>query len=141
MLAQEKGHIVSVASMASYTGIAGLGDYCATKAGVLALHETLLTELATRYKTRGGHCIQASIVHPLWARTPLLGPFEKVLVKSGQPVLEPWDVADRVVRQVQGGRSGSVFVPEKMWVGSLLRGLPHWCGARHRIRMEGATRL
>jgi all-trans-retinol dehydrogenase (NAD+) len=39
MLEARKGHIVSIASMASYFTCAGLVDYAATKAGVLALHE------------------------------------------------------------------------------------------------------
>lgn len=39
MLKQEKGHIVSIASIGSYMAGPLLIDYCATKAGVLALHE------------------------------------------------------------------------------------------------------
>jgi all-trans-retinol dehydrogenase (NAD+) len=39
MIAQNKGHIVTVASMASYLGVAGMADYTATKAAVLAFHE------------------------------------------------------------------------------------------------------
>ena len=39
MLEAKKGHIISIASMASYFSCAGLADYAATKAGVLALHE------------------------------------------------------------------------------------------------------
>ena len=65
MMAQQKGHIVSIASVASFTGCASLADYCATKSGVLGLHETLIAELGNRYKDQGGHAIQASIVHPL----------------------------------------------------------------------------
>lgn len=39
MLEAKKGHIVGIASMASYFSVASLTDYAATKAGVLALHE------------------------------------------------------------------------------------------------------
>jgi NADP-dependent 3-hydroxy acid dehydrogenase YdfG len=39
MLEAKKGHIVSIASMASYLSCSGLVDYAATKAGVLTLHE------------------------------------------------------------------------------------------------------
>lgn len=39
MMDQQKGHIVSIASMASYFSGASIVDYCCTKAGVLALHE------------------------------------------------------------------------------------------------------
>ncbi|EXJ73289.1 uncharacterized protein A1O5_03049 [Cladophialophora psammophila CBS 110553] len=139
MMAQRKGHIVSIASMASYTGCASLADYCATKAGVLGMHESLVAELGTRYKDQGGHCIQASIVHPMWARTPLVGSWERELSRSRASVLEPWEVAARVVRQVLRGRSGSVYVPEKFWVGSLLRGLPDWVGVKSRMGTARAT--
>ena len=139
MMAQKKGHIVSIASMASYTGCAGLGDYCATKAGVLGMHETLVTELATRHKDQGGHCIQASIVHPMWARTPLVGSWEKELVSSGQPVLEARDVAMPVVQQVLEGRSGSIFVPGNMRYATLLKGLPDWLSIKSRSDLAVAT--
>jgi len=39
MLEERKGHIVTLASMASYTGTASLADYSATKAALLGLHE------------------------------------------------------------------------------------------------------
>jgi all-trans-retinol dehydrogenase (NAD+) len=112
MMSQRKGHIVSLASMASYTGVANIGDYCATKAGVLGMHESLVSELGIRYKAMGGHCVQASIIHPLWARTPLVGSWADQMEKRGTPVLEASTVAKAVVRQVLQGRSGSVFVPE-----------------------------
>jgi all-trans-retinol dehydrogenase (NAD+) len=39
MLQSQKGHVVTVCSVASYGGYPGLVDYCATKAGALAFHE------------------------------------------------------------------------------------------------------
>ncbi|KAJ9604145.1 hypothetical protein H2200_011668 [Cladophialophora chaetospira] len=139
MMAQKKGHIVSIASMASYTGCPGLGDYCATKHAVLGMHETLLAELATRYKEQGGHCIQASIVHPMWAKTPLVGSWESQLIKSKTPLLGPEDVARPVVRHVLDGRSGSVFVPEKMRYATIGKGLPDWVGIKSRLDLAVST--
>jgi all-trans-retinol dehydrogenase (NAD+) len=45
MLESKKGHIIEIASLASYVGVSGIGDYCSTKAGVLALYESKLTAL------------------------------------------------------------------------------------------------
>jgi NAD(P)-dependent dehydrogenase (short-subunit alcohol dehydrogenase family) len=42
MVKKNKGHIVTVASTASYVGVGGMADYCSTKAGVLSFHEGLL---------------------------------------------------------------------------------------------------
>lgn len=39
MVKNNKGHIVGVASLASFVGAPGIVDYAATKAAVLALHE------------------------------------------------------------------------------------------------------
>ncbi|EXJ59914.1 hypothetical protein A1O7_04061 [Cladophialophora yegresii CBS 114405] len=139
MMAQRKGHIVSIASMASYTGCPSLGDYCATKHAVLGMHETLLAELATRYKDQGGHCVQASIVHPMWARTPLVGSWERQLNASKAPVLEAKDVAAPVVRHVLGGRSGSVFVPERYRYATIAKGLPDWVGIKSRLDLAVNT--
>ena len=39
MIQAKKGHIVSTASMASFVQVAGMVDYCVTKAGVMSFHE------------------------------------------------------------------------------------------------------
>jgi len=39
MIKNKKGHIVTIASMASFTSVAGMAEYCATKASALAFHE------------------------------------------------------------------------------------------------------
>jgi all-trans-retinol dehydrogenase (NAD+) len=45
MIANKKGHIVSIASLAGLWGIPGLGDYCASKFGAVAIDEALRLEL------------------------------------------------------------------------------------------------
>ena len=39
MLKAKKGHVVTIASMASFFAVPGLVDYCCTKVGALFLHE------------------------------------------------------------------------------------------------------
>ncbi|KAG9783479.1 hypothetical protein ABEF93_004677 [Exophiala dermatitidis] len=137
MLAAKKGHIVTLASMASYTGQPNLGDYTATKAAVLGLHESLVQELQHRYEN--GHCIQASIIHPMWARTPLVASWESELDRTKRTVLSAEDVASRVVAQVLSGRSGSVFVPENMVTGTAFRVVPDWLALLLRASIQSAT--
>jgi all-trans-retinol dehydrogenase (NAD+) len=50
MIAQNKGHVVTVASGASYIGVAGLADYTASKAAVLAFHEGACLLVTTRFR-------------------------------------------------------------------------------------------
>jgi all-trans-retinol dehydrogenase (NAD+) len=52
MVKQNKGHVVTVASMASFMTIASNVDYSCTKAAVLAFHEGLRQELDYRYNAR-----------------------------------------------------------------------------------------
>lgn len=39
MIRANKGHVVTIASTASYVGVAGMADYTASKAAVLSFHE------------------------------------------------------------------------------------------------------
>lgn len=66
MITKRKGHIMATSSMAGFVGMAGAGDYAATKAGLIAFHETLSQELKHRYKCPQ---IKISIVYPYWTRT------------------------------------------------------------------------
>jgi all-trans-retinol dehydrogenase (NAD+) len=52
MVKKNKGHVVTVASMASLVTIASNVDYSCTKAAVLAFHEGLRQELDYRYDAR-----------------------------------------------------------------------------------------
>ncbi|KAJ4336933.1 hypothetical protein N0V95_008482 [Ascochyta clinopodiicola] len=129
MIAQDKGHIVTVASGASYIGVAGMADYTASKAAVLAFHESLNQELRLAYKAPG---VLTTSVHPGWVRTPLLAPVEAELKKGGAAVSEPSEVADAVVKQVLSASGGQIFVPSAGSRISLLRALPNWVQERVR---------
>lgn len=49
MIKRNHGHVITIASMASFFVHAGNVDYCCTKAGALAFHEGLGQELKSRY--------------------------------------------------------------------------------------------
>jgi short-subunit dehydrogenase len=50
MIKKNHGHVVTIASMASYIIHAGNVDYACSKASALAFHEGLAVELRSRYK-------------------------------------------------------------------------------------------
>ncbi|KAJ4987516.1 short-chain dehydrogenase reductase 2 [Stagonosporopsis vannaccii] len=130
MIAQDKGHIVTVASGASYVGVAGMADYTATKAAILSFHEGLNQELRLSYKAPG---VLTTSIHPGWVRTPLLAPVVAELEKRGAAVMDAEDVANAVAKQVFGCRGAQVFLPESAWKSSLIRALPNW--VQEGIRM------
>ena len=123
MIAKRKGHIVTTASMASFATCAGLVDYCASKAGALALHEGLTQELKHRYNAPE---IKTSVVHPTYVRTKLITTYESSLQNSRALVITPESVANSVVKQIFSGRSGQIFAPSWMSVASGARGWPKW---------------
>ncbi|KAL8243919.1 hypothetical protein R6Q59_010177 [Mikania micrantha] len=127
MLKKRKGHVVTIASMATFVSVSNIADYAATKAGLLAFHEGLNQELKHRYEN--GHCIQTTIVHPNFARTPLVttGMANSGAGKSQESqLLPPEMISNKVVKQVLDGSSAQIFVPSNTARISGLRGWPTW---------------
>lgn len=123
MVTKRKGHVLSVASMGSFVAPAGMVDYSATKVGLIALHEGLNQELKHRYMCPQ---IKTTIIHPSWVKTRLVGPLENDLKKAGAPVLEIDQVAGRIVKQIEDGRSGQLIIPGSQTAGTIIRALPNW---------------
>lgn len=128
MIAKDHGHVVTIASMASYIVHAGNVDYSCTKASALAFHEGLAAELKARYKAPN---VKTTVVNPGWIRTPLLEP----LLASPDfkdPVLEMDEVTSKIVKQVLSGRSGQLILPAELSMASTIRSWPAW--AQYAIR-------
>lgn len=142
MIAKNKGHIITVASTASFVGVGGMVDYCSTKAGVLSFHEGkchlrhqtnsikplifylgLNQELKHKYAAPN---VLTTSIHPNWVRTPLIKCWEKELKAAGSPLIEPQDVADAILSQIVSAEGGQVFLPKIARNTSLIRGLPNW---------------
>ena len=90
--ARGEGIIATVSSLAAYRGLPGAGPYCASKAGLSALTESLRLDL----RSRG---ISVTTIHPGFVKTPLT---ERA--KSPQPFLmdvEP--AAELIVRRLRRG--------------------------------------
>ena len=97
---QKSGLIVTISSLMSLVGSAGLTDYCATKWAVSGFHESLRLELK---RMNCDHFIDTLLVCPYAVNTGMFqGIFEQVpLVQSLMPVLETNDVCDLIIRAMQ----------------------------------------
>ncbi|OBT75446.1 hypothetical protein VF21_05723 [Pseudogymnoascus sp. 05NY08] len=122
MIKRNHGHIVTIASLASFiTGVQNV-DYSCSKVGALALHEGLAQELRHAYNAKK---IRTSIVHPTYIRTALIdkvhgqGKFKPLL-------LEPEPVVETIMNHILSGNSGQIFLPGRYSVGAALRGWPAW---------------
>ncbi|PQE25533.1 Short-chain dehydrogenase reductase SDR protein [Rutstroemia sp. NJR-2017a BBW] len=122
MIKKNHGHIVTIASMASYVVHASNVDYSCTKASALAFHEGLAAELKFRYNAPN---VRTTVVNPAWIRTPLI---EAMIAhpEFKDKVLEPETVTNAVVNQVLSGRSGQIILPGELSVLSTIRAWPSW---------------
>ncbi len=95
MIANKKGHIVSIASMAGLAGIPGLPDYCASKWGAVAIDESLRLELK-----KNGHYgyIKTTCICPYFIDTGMFAG-----AKSAFPmyILSPDEVVTRIINAIR----------------------------------------
>lgn len=89
MMKNNRGHIVTIASVAGLLGIYNCTDYSATKFAAVGYHESLFTEL----KVHGYDGIKTTLVCPYLINT---GMFQGVKPRL-MPMLEPEYVAEEVV--------------------------------------------
>ncbi len=125
-MARRRGHIAVVASVAGYRGLPTAAAYGATKAGLIALCESLRPEL----KSAG---VNLSLINPGFVKTPLTNrnPFP-------MPFLMPVDAAaERIVRGLEQGRFEITFPRRFTWGLKLLRCLPYALFFSITARMQG----
>ncbi len=65
MLEKNHGHLVTIASSAGLFGVAGLGDYCASKYAAVGFEESLRNELVRLNKTG----VYTTVVCPYFINT------------------------------------------------------------------------
>lgn len=125
MLACNDGAVVTMSSAMGLIGGAALTDYCASKWGVLGLHDSLQLELR-----RGGHSgVRATAVLPYATATGMFAgvfesPKEWKVVRWMFPLLSPVDVAARTVAAVERGDALLVLPTVLRFAALILRCLP-----------------
>jgi NAD(P)-dependent dehydrogenase (short-subunit alcohol dehydrogenase family) len=113
MRQRRSGHLVVLSSLASYRGLPMMAGYCASKAGVSALFESLRVEL----EPLG---IAVTIVCPGWIRTALTSNID-----VPQPyMMEVGYATGRILDAIRRRRRRLVFPPHAAWQVRLLRFLP-----------------
>ncbi|KAI1842443.1 hypothetical protein JX265_010398 [Neoarthrinium moseri] len=123
MIQVNKGHVVTVASIASFVALPTGADYSASKAGALAFHESLACELKHFYKAPN---VLTTVVHPNFVRTPLVEDFADHLERSGVRMLTSEQIAEPIVAQLKSRRGGQLIIPRSASPISGIRGWPTW---------------
>src|SRR5437763_5854215 len=99
MVTRGSGQLVAISSLAAYRGLPKSAAYCASKAGVSAMFESLRLDLAPRG-------ISVTIIHPGFIKTPLTAGREAKLPW----LMEPDDAVNKMLRAI-GKRKKSYAFP------------------------------
>jgi NAD(P)-dependent dehydrogenase (short-subunit alcohol dehydrogenase family) len=114
MRQRRQGHLAALSSLASYRGLPRMAAYCASKAGVNALLDSLRVEL----KPLG---IAVTTLCPGWVRTPMTA---AVQLPPSLKMLEVDDAVGRMLAALRARRAFCAFPPGNVWQVRLLRYLP-----------------
>lgn len=93
MLRQDSGHIVNISSASAHLGNPKMSVYAASKWAVSGWSDSLRLELQ-----RAGSRIRITTVEPSYIKT---GMFEGVKAPIMTPLLEPEDIADKIIAAVK----------------------------------------
>ncbi|XP_065581921.1 epidermal retinol dehydrogenase 2-like isoform X2 [Artemia franciscana] len=130
MLINDKGHIVTVASLAGLSGCNKLVDYCASKFAAVGFDESLRIEL----KVAGKNNIKTTVVCPYYVKTPLFeGASSKIL-----PILEPEQVAAETINGILTNKE-MVIIPGSCAVLAALKTMLNWKAVYAVLHVTGIT--
>jgi NAD(P)-dependent dehydrogenase (short-subunit alcohol dehydrogenase family) len=134
MLARRHGHLVALSSLASFRGLPRMAAYCASKAGVNALMDSLRVDL----KSQG---IAVTTICPGWIRTPMT-----TAIDAPMPdMLELEDAVQRIIKAIRGRRSLFAFPRSSAFKVRLLRWLPpgmsDWLLGKMQKQIEKKSKL
>ncbi|KAL3478872.1 short chain dehydrogenase/reductase family protein [Aspergillus californicus] len=121
MIRQNHGHIFNVASVSAYIPPPGLADYAASKAGLIAFHETVAQELRLQNAPK----VRTSLAVLSFTKTPLF----KGQANQSQflmPLLHAETVVDAIVDVLDSRLSQTIFLPGIFRYFAGLRGAPDW---------------
>ncbi len=115
MLARDRGHVVIVGSLSGFRGLPGAIGYGPSKAGVMALAESLHADLR-------GSGVTVQLANPGFIRTRLTdkNDFRMPFLMS------PEEAAEHVFRLMSGRRFSSSFPVPFSWLFRISQMLPDW---------------
>ena len=128
LMAQKRGRVALVASVAGYRGLPRAAAYAPSKAAVIALAEVLQPDLAR-------HGVAVSVINPGFVETPMTA-----VNKFPMPFsISAADAAQRIVRGLERGKFEIAFPWQLVTMLKVLRVLPNALFLRIARRMMPGT--
>ncbi|XP_030581240.1 epidermal retinol dehydrogenase 2 isoform X2 [Archocentrus centrarchus] len=120
MIANNHGHLVSIASSAGLIGVNGLADYCASKFAAVGFAESVGLELLAS----GKDGVKTTIVCPYFINT---GMFDGCQTKWPRllPILSPEYVAKKIIHAVLTDQI-YLLLPKSMYLIAALKNILQW---------------
>ncbi|KAI1890926.1 hypothetical protein AGOR_G00158620 [Albula goreensis] len=136
MKAQNKGHIVTIASTLGLFSTACVEDYCASKFGAVGFHESLTHEL----QAEGLDSIKTTLVCPYIVDTGMFAGCKiREELQSLIPALEPMDCVQQAMNAILAEQH-MVCIPRLMYLPFLSRALLPWEANVLTYRFMGADK-
>ncbi|KAL5363165.1 hypothetical protein BJX96DRAFT_167253 [Aspergillus floccosus] len=121
MIQHNHGHIFNVSSLSAYIPPAGLADYAASKAGLIAFSESLSEEIRSQNALK----VRTSVAVLSFTETPLFKG-ETNQSQFFMPLLHVDTVVDAIVHTLDSGLSRTIYLPGVFRFFAGLRGAPVW---------------
>jgi len=126
LISTNSGHVFTISSVLGEVGVAQLADYCASKAAIIALHESLRYELDKRYKAPKvrtslvllGHVSTSLFGHISFATSPM--------TRFLAPLLSTHSVVKYIIRAMDNQHSTTIRMPFYVSLTPVLRMLPSY---------------
>ncbi|KAI9927610.1 hypothetical protein ASPWEDRAFT_118976 [Aspergillus wentii DTO 134E9] len=137
MIKHDHGHIFTISSMSAYIPPAGVADYAASKAGLIASHESLGLELKHTHKTPR---VRTSLAVLSFIKTPLFKG-ETNQARFLTPLMHVDTVGDAIVDTLYSGYARTIYLPGIMRFLAGIRGAPEWVqmgirGESQKLRVD-----
>jgi len=126
LIRSNSGHVITVSSVLGEIGVAQLADYCASKAALISLHESLRYELDKRYNAPK---VRTTLVVPGHVSTSLFGHVsfaEHPLLRFFAPQLSTNSVVKHIIRAIDNQYSTTIRMPFYANLTPVVRMLPSY---------------
>ncbi|KAF5358931.1 hypothetical protein D9758_004848 [Tetrapyrgos nigripes] len=111
MITKNQGHIITVSSNMGISGVAQMTDYCASKAALNNMHESLRYELDKLHKAPS---VRTTLVCPGRVETALFSKMdypESALHKFLMPTIPPITVVKSIIQALDDQHSQTIYLP------------------------------